>query len=69
MKARDLIPVCINEFWRGIEIPADKLVLDADQMLSIMTYAISQSAMADLSCHLRLIQEFTSTDLQSSKMG
>ncbi len=29
-EARDLIPICINEFWRGLEVPPDKLVLDAD---------------------------------------
>jgi hypothetical protein len=39
-EARDLIPICINEFWRGLDVPADKLVLDADQMLTIMTYSV-----------------------------
>ena len=34
-EARDLIPICINEFWRGIDVPAEKLILDADQMRPI----------------------------------
>jgi hypothetical protein len=29
-KARELVSLCINEFWRGLEVPRDKLVLDAD---------------------------------------
>jgi len=58
-----LIPICINEFWRGIDVPSDKLVLDADQMLSIMTYSIARSNIPDLPCHLKLIQEFTSTEI------
>jgi hypothetical protein len=40
-EARDLITVCINEFWNGIDINYENLVLDADQMLSIMTYCIT----------------------------
>jgi hypothetical protein len=68
-EARDLIPICINEFWRGIDVPAEKLILDADQMLSIMTYSLSQSNLHDLSSHLKLIQEFTSTELQNGKIG
>lgn len=29
-EARDLISTCIDEFWTGINVPADKLMLDAD---------------------------------------
>ena len=29
-EAIDLISISINEFWRGLDIPSDKLVLDAD---------------------------------------
>ena len=68
-EARDLIPICINEFWRGLDVPSDSLVLDADQMLSIMTYSISKSSMTDLHCHIKLIEEFTSTEIQNGKVG
>lgn len=27
---RDLVSVCINEFWNGIDVDYEKLVLDAD---------------------------------------
>jgi Vacuolar sorting protein 9 (VPS9) domain len=34
-----------------------------------MTYAISQSDFPELPCHLKLIEEFTSTDLQNGCIG
>lgn len=29
-EARSLIPVSIDEFWRGLDIKSDRLMLDAD---------------------------------------
>ena len=60
MQVRNLIPISINEFWRGLNVPGDRLVLDADQMLSIMTFAIVKSGLEDLPSHIKLIEEFTS---------
>ena len=62
-EVRDLISVCINEFWAGIDVDYDQLDLDADQMLSIMTYVITQTDFCDLPCHLKLIEEFSSSEL------
>ena len=29
-EARELISVCIDNFWMGINVPKDKLMIDAD---------------------------------------
>ena len=50
-------------------MPAENLILDADQMLSIMTFAIGKAAVMDLPGHLKLVMEFTSQEVQGGKVG
>mmetsp|Transcript_40249 Transcript_40249/g.38719 ORF Transcript_40249/g.38719 Transcript_40249/m.38719 type:complete len:183 (+) Transcript_40249:346-894(+) len=71
-EARELIPVSIDEFWRGLLEPntkQKKLVLDADQMVSILTYAIIQTKEIDFPAQIKLTEEFTSEEVQNSKIG
>ena len=44
-------------------------MLDADQMVSIMTYVVLQSKFQELPGHIRMIQEFTSASVQNSRLG
>jgi len=47
-KAKDLIPVCIDEFWQGVPIERNLLQLDAEQINAIMSYVVMKAGMADL---------------------
>ena len=44
-------------------------MLDGDQMLSIMIYSVIKSKVSELPGHIKLIEEFTSPDVQNSKLG
>lgn len=44
-------------------------MLDADQLLSIMTYVVLQCKMQELPGHLKMIEEFTSQEVQNSRLG
>lgn len=57
--ARACVSVCIDEFWRGIDIDQENLVLDADQLASILTYCIIKSKFVELPGHIKFIEEFT----------
>ncbi len=59
-QAKNLIAVCIDEFWEGLNVSSDKLTLDADQFLSIIIYSLAKSKIKDLPGHIKLIEEFTS---------
>ena len=47
-QAKSFISQCIDEFWKGLCIPSDKLMIDADQLVSIVTYSIIKSEVKDL---------------------
>lgn len=61
-KAKDLIPECIDEFWKDVPVDKNNLTVDAEQINQIMSYAVMKSGMADLEARIRLIEEFTSED-------
>ena len=44
-------------------------MLDADQLVSIFTFSILQSKFRELPGHIRMIEEFTSTQVQNGKIG
>ena len=68
-QARDLIPVCVDDFWQGIPVKKQKLMLDADQMVSILTYSIIQCLITDINGQIKFIEEFTTESVQNSKLG
>ncbi|CDW91387.1 UNKNOWN [Stylonychia lemnae] len=68
-EAKHCISECIDEFWKGLNLNQDNLMIDADQLVSIVTYSIIKSQMKDLPGQLKLIEEFTSVQVQNSKFG
>jgi len=60
------ICTCINDFWDGIPVSKEKLQIDADQYLSIMTYIVIKSDLKDLFTHVALANEFASLGSTSS---
>ena len=68
-EAKSLVSTCIDEFWEGLNVPSDKLTLDADQFLSIVIYALAKAQIKDLAGHIKFIEEFTSPQVQNSKLG
>jgi hypothetical protein len=60
------ICTCINDFWDGIPVSKEKLQIDADQYLSIMTYIVIKSNSRDLFTHVTLANEFASLGSTSS---
>lgn len=58
--AKDLISQSIDDFWRGLNIPSEKITLDADQMVTIFTYSVIKGKVSDLPGQIKLIEEFTS---------
>ena len=67
--ARDLIAMCIDDFWKGLDVDSNKLMLDADQLLSIMIYTVIKCKLCELPAHIKLVEEFTSSEVQNSKIG
>jgi len=59
----------IEDFWQGIPLDSTLLTLDADQITSIWTYVILKSNVSDLLGQLRLLEEFTSSEVQNGKQG
>jgi len=61
--------VCIDEFWRGINVKQSRLMLDCDQMIAILSYSIFNGRLTDLHGQVKYIEEFTSNQVQNSKLG
>jgi hypothetical protein len=68
-QAKDLISQSIDDFWRGLSIHTDNLTLDADQLVTIVTYTVIKGKISDLPGQIKLIEEFTSPSVQNSKLG
>jgi len=44
-------------------------MIDADSLVSILTYCIVKSEIKDITGHIKLIEEFTSVQVQNSRLG
>ena len=64
-----MIPMCIDEFWEGLEIDRQDFCLDAEQINLIMCYVVIKSGISDIIGKIRLIEEFTSEEEQESRLG
>ena len=61
---------CIDEYWQGTpQIPAESLVINADQILSIFIYLTLKARIRNLMSHLFLIIEFVRTEVQQGSYG
>ena len=61
-KAKDMIPECIDEFWKDVPVDKRNLQLDAEQVNAIMSFVVMKTGMPDLEAQIRLIEEFTSEE-------
>lgn len=61
---------CIDEYWKGTpQLPAQELVINADQILSIFVYIALKARVRNLMGHIFLILEFVRTDIQQGSYG
>ena len=61
---------CIDEYWKGTpQLPAEELVINADQILTIFVYITLKARVRNLMGHIFLIMEFVRTDVQQSSYG
>ena len=44
-------------------------MLDGDQMISIFTYVVLKSNFQELPCHIKMVEEFTSPEIQNGRLG
>jgi len=57
---------CIDDFWKGIPVPQEKLSIDADQYLSILVYIVIKAKVRDLFTNIALANEFATLGSTSS---
>lgn len=55
------------EYWRGIIADESKLVINRDEMTSIVLFIIAKTEIPDLTSQLKLISEFSSYEIQQGK--
>ena len=52
------IPKEIDRFWKGVPVSANKLFIDADNLIGIITYIVIQAQYPKLLVELNLVEEF-----------
>ena len=61
-----IICKAIDDFWKDIPVPKEKLTIDADQYLSILVYIVIKSNTKDMFTHICLSNEFATLGSTSS---
>ena len=61
-----MICCCIDKFWVDIPVPREKLLIDADQYLSILVYILIKANTKDLFTHITVSNEFANLGSASS---
>lgn len=59
----------IDEFWRGVNVARDKLVLDGENLILIYEYILAKCSVRDLYAHIQLCFEFSTPFLKTTKLG
>jgi len=63
------IKLDIDEFWRGVNVSKDKLVLDGENLIGIYEYILVKCQIRDLQAHIQLCSEFSTSFLKTTKFG
>jgi hypothetical protein len=63
------IKLDIDEFWRGVNVSKDKLVLDGENLILIYEYILVKCLVRDLQAHIQLCSEFSTPFLKTTKYG
>eukprot|EP00347_Sterkiella_histriomuscorum_P017609 403348685 len=63
------IELDIEEYWDGIITDKNKILVNRDEATSIMLFIIAKTEIPDLTSQIKLIQEFTSYEIQSGNDG
>lgn len=59
----------IDDFWRGVNVARDKLVLDGENLILIYEYILAKCLVRDLYAHIQLCFEFSTPFLKTTKLG
>jgi len=59
----------IEEFWKGVRIPSDKITLDADQLLMLYVYIVGRSGLRDIYAHIQFCIEFSTDYIKTTRVG
>jgi hypothetical protein len=68
-EVNDIVMDSIDEFWDGMDVDRDNLVITADQMVIIYLYVVIRSKVPCFFSHLKFIQEFTSQHVKLINYG
>ena len=60
---------CVDLHWKDSNVPADRLVINADQILSIFTYIVVKARVRNLMAQVAMIVEFVKRDVQQGPFG
>ena len=60
---------CIDDYWKFSDINRDKLIINADQILSIFIYVVMKAKITNMNSHVRLINEFVGPEVQRGNPG
>jgi len=59
----------LEVFWKGVDVKKNKLQIDADTLLGIITYIVLKSQYPKLLCEHRICEEFLTTFFRLSNKG
>jgi hypothetical protein len=59
----------VDEFWKGVNVPRSKLVLDGENLILIYEYILTRTNILDLAAHIQLCYDFSTPFLKTTKYG
>lgn len=67
LQLKSVIEEEIEEYWENILQDKSRIYLTADDMTALMVFLIVKAEIPDLSSQLKLITEFTSSEIQNGR--
>lgn len=67
LQLKSVIEEEIEEYWENILQDKSRIYLAADDMTALMVFLIVKAEIPDLSSQLKLISEFTSSEIQNGR--
>ena len=69
MLSTNCLTVEVDKFWEGVNIPPNKLLIDADNMLGIFSYILVQSGDKDFIADLKFLSKFVTKTIEVTSRG
>jgi len=65
----DVIKAEIKDFWDGVDVKKDKLVLDGDQVMMLFVFILTKVKISNIFAQLAFCKEFSTNYIKDTRMG